>query len=205
MPKAKDLVSTSESGASRQTTPPVTLPNVSVIGAAGKAVTLHPQAQKGHWLLVYRSAPCVACDRLMAELSKNNGSTAISDSNLVILVGTPEVRIAIKANANVSVKPLAHAGIHAKTAAEMNDELTAVRSKFSALDNAAWRYDKNAEASHTLKLSGYPMLYGMDGTHIVWRSAGILPGIGQKASSWLALPSTASHTAPTQATAAPAQ
>ena len=207
LPAQKDLVSTAQSGASRSTKPATTMPALNHAEQETATATASASAdpQKGHWVLLYRTANCIPCDRLMNSLSSNEGSGVPAAQGLTIVIGQPKAATTSHTGHQATAKPQAAKGNQtvAPTAVQQG-ELNTLRSKYPALNNAAWKYDSAGTASASLKPAGAPMMYGMDGSRIVWQTAGMPGGptaTQQRIASWLSSKSTAESVAATSAAA----
>src|SRR5207244_814556 len=60
-----------------------------------------------------------------------------------------------------------------------------VQARYPMLNGAAWYADSNDEAARALGLTGAPVLLGMRGAAIAWRSQGLLAITRSQISGWI--------------------
>lgn len=141
---------------------PHQLPNFTATNRDGQPVATAALPKSNHWLLLYRRADCIACDRLMSVLAANGTAAPNNGQPYVILVG-----------------------------GKQPNGLETVRARYATLGDATWLADRDNRVFAALKPPGAPVLYGMDGTSIAWTMPGNLGDparIATMAAGWLAAP-----------------
>jgi hypothetical protein len=153
--------STALAAAARSNRAPLkVLPGLHLSGRDGLVASPRALAPKAHWLLLYREAKCVPCDRLMNVLAAGAAAKPGQEASYVIIVDGHD-----------------------------RDALDSVRAKYASLANATWLADRNHQVMTMLKPRGTPMLYAMDGEKIVWSVPGTLGDaamVERRASDWIA-------------------
>ena len=147
------------------TDPPLThVPAFTVTGLDGKPTDVSTFHASGHWLLLYRSERCLACDKAMAALAKSESPLFKQGSPFVIVVKRSGSR-------------------------GPDGMLDQLKSTYPTLSNAAWVEDINGDGFLALKPHGEPVLYAVSGNDIAWVIHGTLnnPAMLEKlAVAWLA-------------------
>ncbi len=153
--------STAQGAAARGDKPPIPeLPAFAIKTREGLSVNAQALTRKGHWLLLYRRDQCIPCDRLMNVLSAGASAEPGSGQSYAIIV-----------------------------AGKQHDGLDTVRAAYANFANATWVGDTDGKVQAALEAHGSPMLYGMDGSHIVWRAPGNLGDpsfVDHMAAAWVA-------------------
>jgi hypothetical protein len=156
--------STAQTMASHANAPLQQVPAFAVSDLSGKTTDISSFRASGHWLLLYRSEHCAACDKVMAALAKNESPLFKQGTSYVIVVKRSG----------------------AKAANGMLDQL---KGNYPSLSSATWVEDVNGEGFTALKPHGEPVLYAVSGNQIAWTLHGTLknPAMLERiASSWLA-------------------
>jgi hypothetical protein len=160
-PSPQARLSTAQRMATANNQPPLKeLPSFTASDRDGKPVTAKTLTRSSHWLLIYRKQDCLPCDRLMNVLAASESSGLKTGKPYVILV-----------------------------AGKTSDSLERVRANYSALSEATWLGDRDAQAYAALKPRGTPILYAMDGSKIAWNVPGNLGNpakVEKMAAAWIA-------------------
>jgi hypothetical protein len=164
-PSPLNRLSTAQRAALVNDKPPIKqLPGFTTADRNGLPVAAESLPRTSHWLLLYRSASCLACDRLLTVLAASSTAAPRNGQPYVIVVG-----------------------------GNRPNGLEIERAKYATLGDATWLADKDGQALAALKPRGAPTLYGMDGANVAWTVPGNLGDparVATLASAWLAQPHT---------------